>query len=74
MVSGRPRGEVRRVRMTRETGQALVLSCAGEGARLIEVRVSQVCANGTAILEVVTDAASAVTVTKGEECGRGLAR
>ena len=49
----------RRIRMTRETGQALVFSslcggCGAEGTRLpIEVRVSQVCAGGVAILEVL---------------------
>lgn len=54
-AAGRPR----RVRMTRQTGQALVLSnlccCREDGSEAgqIEVRVSQVCAGGTAILEVI---------------------
>ena len=48
----------RRVRITREAGQALVLSrlCQGDGGdegQTIEVRVSQVCAGGVAILEVL---------------------
>ena len=48
----------RRVRITRETGQALVLSrlcdaSGGDEAQTIEVRVSQVCAGGVAILEVL---------------------
>ncbi len=48
----------RRVRMTRETGQSLVLSslCGGcqEGERLLaEIRISQVCAGGVAIVDVV---------------------
>ena len=48
----------RRVRITRETGQALVLSrlCEGDHGdeeQTIEVRVSQVCSGGVAILEVL---------------------
>lgn len=50
--------ERRRVRVTRETGQALVLSglcggCGAGGRQGIEIRVSQVCAGGVAILEVL---------------------
>ena len=57
-ISGRDAGR-RRVRMTRETGQALILSrlcCddkAGTEEHAIEVRVSQVCAGGVTILEVL---------------------
>jgi hypothetical protein len=48
----------RRVRITREAGQSLVLSplCEsghGEGLQTIEVRVSQICPGGTTILEVL---------------------
>lgn len=45
----------RRVRMIREAGQSLVLSrlCESEEGETIEVRVSQVCAGGVAILEVL---------------------
>lgn len=56
--SGKDAGR-RRVRMTREMGQSLVLSrlCSDDGIateeHAIEVRVSQVCANGVTILEVL---------------------
>ena len=48
----------RRVRIIREAGQSLVLShlCEGAGSddgQAIEVRVSQVCAGGVAILEML---------------------
>jgi hypothetical protein len=55
-MNGKDAGR-RRVRMTRETGQSLVLSrlCDGGGTEehAIEVRVSQVCLGGVAILEVI---------------------
>ena len=49
----------RRVRIIREAGQSLVLSrlCENDGSgddgQAIEVRVSQVCAGGVAILEML---------------------
>lgn len=55
---GKGAGRRRRVRIAREPGQALVLSRLCEGAdgddpQAIEVRVSQVCAGGVAILDVL---------------------
>lgn len=48
----------RRVRMTRQAGESLVLSRLGESScgddgQAIEVRISRVCAEGVAILEVL---------------------
>lgn len=44
----------RRVRMTREPGQSLVLSSlAGALHPPVEIRISQVCAGGVAVLDVL---------------------